>query len=149
MKKALLLLFIAFILFASSCTARTPVSADAPLGTQAKIEQFINFAHISREDYDNVVKEKQLLFLGKSGGYSICEYVKGGDLRIVDEKIGDYTFRSGFSHSPYPLGYYAIGEKEVYTLKQAYDAGVIDLNEVAGFAPTALSLIHISEPTRH
>ena len=105
MKKALLLLFIAFILFASSCTARTPVSADAPLGTQAKIEQFINFAHISREDYDNVVKEKQLLFLGKSGGYSICEYVKGGDLRIVDEKIGDYTFRSGFSHSPYPLGY--------------------------------------------
>jgi len=58
-------------------------------------------------------------------------------LRIVDEKIGDYTFRSGFSHSPYPLGYYAIGEKEVYTLKQAYDTGVIDLNEVAGFAPTA------------
>lgn len=110
-EKALLLLFIAFILFASSCTARTPVSADAPLGTQAKIEQFINFAHISREDYDNVVKEKQLLFLGKSGGYSICEYVKGGDLRIVDEKLEITLFAAAFRTAHIRLGITLSGKK--------------------------------------
>ena len=53
------------------------------------------------------------------------------------KKLEITLFAAAFRYSPYPLGYYAIGEKKVYTLKQAYDCGVIDLNEVAGFAPTA------------
>lgn len=137
MKKAFVLLLFIFLLFTSSCTIQPSVSEDVPLNTQAKIEQFVDFAQINREDYNSILKEKQLLLLGESCGYSICEYVKGGNLRIVDEKIGEYTFRSSFAHSPYPLGYYAIGEKEVYTLKQAYEAGAINLHDIVKFVPTA------------
>lgn len=128
--------FLLFSLLFPSCTV-TQHDQTVPLDTEEKISSFMQFAHVSRADYDRMAEQKELVLFGESNGYSICEYVNGSDLRIVDEEIGGIMFRSSFVHNPYALGYYAVGQTQVLPLKEAYDRGAVDIAQVAKFTPTA------------
>lgn len=47
-----------------------------------------------------------------------------------EETIGGYAFKSSLLFRPYASGLYIIGESGVYTLDDAYKAGLVDMSHV-------------------
>ncbi|HEX3027085.1 MAG TPA: hypothetical protein VHR42_07655 [Clostridia bacterium] len=50
------------------------------------------------------------------------------DSAFTEENIGGYTFTSPCYYRPNPTGLYIIGDDGVYTLKEAYEKGLINIS---------------------
>lgn len=49
---------------------------------------------------------------------------------VTNDRFGKYIFVSQFSEVPYEIGLYAEKKGKVFTLKEAYDTGTIDITKV-------------------
>ena len=67
--------------------------------------------------------------------YSICYDGQLHSTALCSDTVGGYTFYKNIEYMPYPIAIYAINNKSVYTLKEAYNNGVIDIGEVYSFVP--------------
>lgn len=72
-------------------------------------------------------------YYGTVNGYRFYRlqpsYIMYDNVRF-QEVIGGYTFESSYHFRPESTGLYIIGDDNVYTLKQAYEAGLIDISKV-------------------
>lgn len=54
---------------------------------------------------------------------------------FCSDTVGSYTFYKNVQYMPYSIAIYAVCDGEVYTLKEAYEKGKVDIQEVYSFMP--------------
>ena len=71
-------------------------------------------------------------YMACSNGWSVFYGNRGGsDAMMQSDRVGNYIFYSFGWNYPYNIGIYAEKDGTVYTLKEAYEAGEIDINAIA------------------
>ena len=66
-------------------------------------------------------------------GWTIFFGHPGFELPVfTSDRIGDYVLLSTNAYDPYDIGIYAEKDETIYTLKEACDAGGLDIKKVAG-----------------
>lgn len=88
---------------------------------------------------DNVtISLDNINLYGTSNGYRIYSVAYDGQLHATSfcsDTIGGYTFYKNIEYMPYSIAIYAIADSDVYTLKEAYEKGLVDIEEVYSFMP--------------
>ena len=88
---------------------------------------------------DNVtISSDNIDLYGTSNGYRIYSVAYDGQLHatsLCSDTIGGYTFYKNIQYMPYAIAIYAIADDDVYTLKEAYEKGFVDIEEVYSFVP--------------
>lgn len=84
------------------------------------------------------VSAESVDYYGSSNGCRVYSAAYDGQLHseaFCSDTVGGYTFYKSVIYMPYSIAIYAVCDGEVYTLKEAYEKGKIDIEEVYSFVP--------------
>ena len=129
--KKLLCMMLAVLMLAFSCAA---VSAEEP--TQPDMEELHQkfIAYLDEQGVEHEfggVDSSNITFITNTNNWTIFYGTPGwaGNM-VTNDRFGKYIFVSQFSEVPYEIGLYAEKKGKVFTLKEAYDTGTIDITKV-------------------
>ena len=108
-----------------------PVSAQAQQPDEAALLQaFGNYLNAQGIEYGS--EEGLLLeYITDSNGWAVFCGAVVGEPAPQSDRIGDYVFFSTSWYIPYKIGLFAEKDGVVLTLKEAYEAGEIDIDAIA------------------
>ena len=90
---------------------------------------------------DVTVSAESIYYYGSSNGYRVYSVAYDGQLHsdaFCSDTVGGYTFYKSVMYMPYSIAIYAVSDGEVYTLKEAYEKGKINIEEVYSFMPQSV-----------
>ncbi len=81
--------------------------------------------------FEDLEKYISVVYLMHSNGWTIFKGFSGGEMDTpVSDLIGEYVFVSTSWSIPYKIGLYAEKDGTILTLKEAYEAGEIDIQQL-------------------
>ncbi len=89
------------------------------------------------------ISENRIMFFGTSNDWRVYQAVYDNQFAAdaeCSETLGEYTFHHYCIYQPYSIAIYAIKDDEIYTLTQAYEKELIDIEQVYGFMPDRIKL---------
>lgn len=90
---------------------------------------------------DVTVSAESFYYYGSSNGCRVYSATYDGQLHsdaFCSDTVGGYTFYKSVMYMPYSIAIYAVSDGEVYTLKEAYEKGKINIEEVYSFMPQSV-----------
>lgn len=94
---------------------------------------------------DIKISQSNVQLYGTSLGWRIYSASYDGQLHmeaLCSDTIGGYTFYKNIQYLPYPIAIFAVKDGTVYTLKEAYNKKLINIEEVYAFVPEEIKKIH-------
>lgn len=132
--KKLLCIMLAVLLLVSSGAAAA--SAEEPAGSNLEElhQKFIAYLEEQGVAHEfNGIEDSTVEYIAEINGWTVFYGTAGAtEPAYVSERIGKYVFvQSSYCH-PYKIGLYAEKGGKVYTLKDTYETGTFNLDELAG-----------------
>ncbi|GHU83019.1 hypothetical protein AGMMS50284_5860 [Clostridia bacterium] len=93
-------------------------------------QSYIDLLNRQNIEYENDAEIKIRYFLTENNWNVFLVDLAVYDKEVIAEQIGSYIFNNNRSYSPYKLGIYAENNGVVLTLKEAYDNGEIELDNL-------------------
>ena len=109
-----------------------PASAQAQQPDEAELLQTYK-KYLTEQEvfFEDLEKYISVVYLMHSNGWAIFKGFSGGEMDTpVSDLIGEYVFVSTSWSIPYKIGLYAEKDGTILTLKEAYEAGEIDIQQL-------------------